>query len=167
MSVRTKLAYRLYLATMRYEPMFWLKVRRFLLGVMTGRKLVCVNIFPDVFIDGCERLSLGQHVSLNRGCHVSAGGGVRIGSKVSIGHGCTILSSEHSQEGIIQDAPVVLKQTEIGNNCWLGARVIILAGVKLPEGTIVGAGSVVTCSVEQPYSTIAGVPARVIKTRPT
>ena len=52
----------------------------------------------------------------------------------------------------------------IGNDVWIGGRVIILPGVKIGEGAIIGAGSVVTKDVSE-YDVVAGNPARVIKNR--
>lgn len=54
--------------------------------------------------------------------------------------------------------------TEIGNDVWIGANVVIVSGVKIGDGAIIGAGSIVTHDVE-PYSVVAGVPARVIRYR--
>jgi acetyltransferase-like isoleucine patch superfamily enzyme len=51
---------------------------------------------------------------------------------------------------------------QIGHGAWIGAKAIILKGVYIGEKSIVGAGSVVTKSVE-PYKVVAGNPARVIK----
>lgn len=48
----------------------------------------------------------------------------------------------------------------IGNGCWLGARSIILGGVKIGDGCVVAAGAVVTHDVP-PNSLVAGVPALV------
>ena len=56
------------------------------------------------------------------------------------------------------------KQTVIGNDVWIGNRALILQGVTIGDGAVVGAGSVVTKDVE-PYSVVAGNPARVIKKR--
>ncbi len=53
---------------------------------------------------------------------------------------------------------------EIGNDVWIGDGAIILSGVKVGDGAIIGAGSVVTQNVE-PFSIVAGVPARHIKYR--
>lgn len=52
----------------------------------------------------------------------------------------------------------------IGNDVWIGARVVIRRGVTIGDGAIIGAGSVVTRDIP-PYAIAAGVPARVIKMR--
>ena len=52
----------------------------------------------------------------------------------------------------------------IGNDVWIGHNAIIMGGVTVGDGAIVGANAVVTKDVE-PYTVVAGVPARVIKKR--
>lgn len=54
--------------------------------------------------------------------------------------------------------------TEIGNDVWIGDRVVIMSGVKIGDGAIIAAGAVVTKDVP-PYAIVGGVPARVIKYR--
>jgi len=53
---------------------------------------------------------------------------------------------------------------KIGNDVWIGARAIINPGVKVGDGAVIGSGSVVTHDVE-PYSIVAGSPAKVINYR--
>lgn len=52
----------------------------------------------------------------------------------------------------------------IEDDVWIGTRSVILAGIPLARGTVVAAGGVVTKDTE-PYSVVAGVPARIISRR--
>ena len=163
-----KLAYRIYLATMRWEANVWLGLRRRLVNTMLGRDHEALFVFPDVFIEDLYGLTLGDHVSINRSSNLSAGGGLTIGNNVAIGHATSIVTGNHgfSDAGKpIKYQPVTLDSVTIGDNVWIGARVTILAGVSIASGTVVGAGSVVTRSVEEPDMIVGGVPARVIKSR--
>ena len=54
----------------------------------------------------------------------------------------------------------------VGNDVWIGTRSIILDGVKIGNGAVIAAGSVVTKDVE-PYMIVAGVPAKPIRKRAT
>ena len=51
---------------------------------------------------------------------------------------------------------------KIKDDVWIGAGVIILSGVTIGECSVIGAGAVVTKDVE-PYTVVAGVPARKIR----
>tara|TARA_A100000171_G_C2136619_1_gene150735 strand:+ start:1096 stop:1707 length:612 start_codon:yes stop_codon:yes gene_type:complete len=55
-------------------------------------------------------------------------------------------------------------ETVVGNDVWIGEGVYIKAGVSIGNGAVVGMGSVVTKNVE-PYSIVAGNPARIIRRR--
>ena len=52
----------------------------------------------------------------------------------------------------------------IGNDVWIGYKAIILAGVKIGDGTIIGTGALVTKDVPA-YSIVGGVPAKIIRKR--
>ncbi len=52
----------------------------------------------------------------------------------------------------------------IGNDVWIGTDVTIVSGVTIGDGSAIGTGSVVTTDVE-PYTIVAGNPARVTKKR--
>ena len=64
----------------------------------------------------------------------------------------------------MKDQGVEKKEVIIEDDCWLAANSIILAGVTIGKGSVVAAGSVVTDHVA-PYSVVAGVPAKFIKSR--
>jgi len=53
---------------------------------------------------------------------------------------------------------------EIGNDVWIGNNVLIFDGLRIGDGAIIAAGSVVTRDVE-PYTIVAGVPAKIIRKR--
>ena len=78
-----------------------------------------------------------------------------------------LLTGKHSFHTI--DIPILMQPTtyesiNIGSDVWLGARVIVLPGVKIGDGCVIGANSVVTKDIP-PYHVAAGSPARVIRKR--
>lgn len=58
----------------------------------------------------------------------------------------------------------LIEPTVIGNDVWIGANAIVLQGVHIGNGAVIGAGAVVVKDVE-PYSIVAGVPAKEIRKR--
>ena len=56
------------------------------------------------------------------------------------------------------------KSIVIGHDVWIGSRATIMAGVKVGTGAVVAAGAIVTKDV-QPYTIVAGVPAKIIRSR--
>lgn len=55
-------------------------------------------------------------------------------------------------------------KTIVGNDVWIGHGAIIMGGVRIGDGAIVAAGSVVTKDVE-PCTIVAGTPAQKVKDR--
>ena len=56
------------------------------------------------------------------------------------------------------------KQTTIGHDVWIGAKVIVLDGVNIGNGAIIAAGSIVTRNVP-PFAVVAGTPAKILRYR--
>ena len=52
----------------------------------------------------------------------------------------------------------------VGNDVWIGTRVMIIGGVNIGDGAVIGAGAIVTKDVP-PFAVVVGVPARVVKYR--
>lgn len=126
-----------------------------------------VAIYPHVYLPHLENLSLGDNVSVHPMCYIDADGGIDIGDNVSIAHGVTIMSASHKYDDTttpIKDQGLFLRQVRIGNDVWIGAKATVLYGLTVADGSIVAANAVVTKDFE-PYSILAGVPAKVIKTR--
>lgn len=57
-----------------------------------------------------------------------------------------------------------VQSVHIGSDVWIGARAIVLGGVKIGSGAVIAAGALVTKEVP-PYAVVAGVPAKVIRFR--
>lgn len=126
-----------------------------------------VSIFPDVYLQNVQQMEIGNNVSFQPMVYIEAYGGVKIGDDVSIAEGASLFSVNHGFEDLstpIKDQPLTPLPIEIENNVWIGAKATILGGVKVARGTIVAAEAAVSKDTEK-NSTVAGVPARVIKVR--
>jgi lipopolysaccharide O-acetyltransferase len=115
---------------------------------------------------------IGNNVFISRWSHIAATRLVKIGDGVLIGSKVLITDHQHGDyaESIRQDILVSPAQrrltsnleTIIGNNVWLGDGVIVMPGVKIGEGSVIGANSVVTHDIP-PFTVAAGIPATALK----
>jgi acetyltransferase-like isoleucine patch superfamily enzyme len=116
----------------------------------------------DKRFDGV-RVRIGNGNYFNRNLMIDSCGHVEIGDGNMFGPDVYITDSNHTsaQGASPGNLPMDRGYVKIGNNCWIGAKVVILKDVELGDGCIVGAGAVVTKAFP-PGSRIAGVPARVL-----
>lgn len=150
----------------RHKLLFNPIKRLFLLlhGAKVGRY---VTFYPGIKISPGTNISFGNYVDLAWGVLITTRGTVTIGDRTLVGYGTKILSSNHNipaAQGRIFDSGHEAKPVVIGEDVWIGAHCVILAGVSIGEGAIVAAGSVVTKDIE-PYTVVGGVPAKPLKTR--
>jgi acetyltransferase-like isoleucine patch superfamily enzyme len=125
-----------------------------------------VLLEPNVWITAPERarVRIGAGTFLNQGVMVAAHELVEIGAHCMLANGCFVSDASHRFDD--PETPVPWQgftsrgPTRIGENCWLGANVVVTSGVQIGERCVIGANSVVTRDVE-PFSVAAGVPARV------
>lgn len=103
---------------------------------------------------------------INRRTILDAHEKVEVGRDCLIGPGCFITDTSHGVAAGVAPAMQACSAlpTIIEDEVWIGANVVVLAGVRIGKGAVVGAGAVVTKSVE-PFQIVAGVPARRIGTR--
>ena len=110
--------------------------------------------------------TLGNNVNFN-GMKIQGKGNVTIGDNFHSGIECMIITSIHNYDegsAIPYDDTVLSRDVVIEDNVWLGNRVIILPGVRIGEGAIIQAGSVVVKDIEK-YAIAGGHPAKVFKHR--
>jgi acetyltransferase-like isoleucine patch superfamily enzyme len=124
------------------------------------------------------KIIIGENCYLGEHTRVLASDKIKIGNNVLIAHNCNIFDNDthpidtyerredaekiiwkgqHDEYSTLRKSPI-----EIGNDVWIGCNCIILKGVKIGDGSIVAAGSVVTKDV--PANVIVGGnPARILK----
>jgi acetyltransferase-like isoleucine patch superfamily enzyme len=124
---------------------------------------------------GC--IQIGSHTSVQDRCVML--GDVTLGRYCLIAPNVYISSGQHYFERmpswLIKDQDKLVARDEellnvhskpvvIEDDCWLGINVVVMAGVTIGKGAVIGANSVVTKDVE-PYTVMAGAPAKCIKKR--
>jgi len=120
-----------------------------------------------VTIQGPQGISIGHNTRITNNCTLNGRGTLDIGDNVLVGFQSIVLTATHRFQD--PDTPIRLqgsdlKPVRIGNDVWIGARVVIQPGVTVGNGAVIGAGAVVTTDVP-PFTVVAGVPARVIGRR--
>jgi len=128
----------------------------------------------------------GKNINIEKGANFGTGKGIKIGdysgvgvrsyirgpleigNYVMMGPDVIILTSSHKFESL--ETPMCFqgghnpKKVTIGDDVWIGTRVIILPGVTIGNGAIIGAGAIVTKDVPA-YAIVGGNPAKIIKYR--
>lgn len=113
------------------------------------------------------RIEIGDNCTVQSFCFLGGFGNIKIGNGVRIAPGAKMYSYEHSYNDIsipIYKQEVTPKEILVEDDVWVGSNAIITGGVTIGKGSIIGAGAVVTKSVE-PFSIMGGVPAKLIKKR--
>lgn len=153
-------------STTRFLGRFSKKVRAVCASVLFNKCGSNVNIERGAVFGSGGQLEIGDHSGIGENCKIPFN--TRIGDHVMMAPEVLILGGNHRFDRV--DIPMMFQgnveygPVEIGNDVWIGSRVIILPGLKIGEGSIIGAGSVVTKDV-MPYSIVAGNPAKLIKMR--
>lgn len=102
------------------------------------------------------------------GANVDMPHDIIIGKYVMLGRQTHIFAANHTFDRtdipIFEQKEVHRKQTIIEDDVWIGMRVIILPGKIIRQGTIIGAGAIVTKNFDA-YSIIGGNPAKLIRQR--
>jgi acetyltransferase-like isoleucine patch superfamily enzyme len=134
-------------------------------NVTVGRHavLTCTGVLAELGLG----IRVGDRSAIGAGAFVGGQGGAYVGDDVIMGPGVRIFSENHRHDALdrpIRSQGVVRAAVTIEDDCWIGAGVTILAGVTIGTGCVVAAGAVVTRSVP-PHAVVAGVPARVVRSR--
>lgn len=126
-----------------------------------GRHFCMNNGAYCAAIDG-GKLLIADNVSINCNTIVVCHDSVSIGKGCAIAPNVLIYDHDHKfgangKEKGFRTAPI-----SIGDNCWIGAGVIVLRGTTIGEGSVIGAGTVVSGQIP-PFSLVTGTRNMVIQ----
>jgi maltose O-acetyltransferase len=138
------------------------------------RFLLCWFLFDGIG-QGCNiehgvEFGTGRGILLHdRAClgvraQVLGDGGLEVGPDAMMGPDVTIITQDHKAVAGGGFDGYEVGRVVIGDRAWIGARAVILKGVRVGKGAIIGAGAVVTKDVPD-FAVAGGVPARVLKMR--
>lgn len=136
-----------------------------LIGPYTG---IAVGMVPDEpGFDPPEGwvVRIGDRCNIGRGSSIVGRCRIEIGDDVTTGPGVYVTDHNHRFDD--PDTPIARQwvseaPVRIGDGCWLGAGVVVLAGTTLGRNVVVAAGSVVRGEFAD-RAVIAGVPAKVVR----
>ena len=119
-----------------------------------------------IFLSAGAKVTIGARTIIHgAGFHVHEAGEVIVGDQCLFSHGISIRPSDAhrifdltSGERINPAAPI-----QIGNHVWIGEQVSIMKGAQIPDGCVVGIGSIVTGRFDTPNCILAGAPARIVR----
>ena len=170
MSETTRAIWRcVYAGTVKWLPQnLWIKFLRPVRAYFARH--ICESVGKGVNVERgasfSSSVTIGDYSGIGVNCELH--GEVHIGANVMMAPECVFYTVNHS--ACRSDVPMRLQgetapqPITIGNDVWLGRRVMVLPGVHIGDGCIIGAGAVVTQDIP-PFAIAGGVPARVIRFR--
>ena len=126
-----------------------------------------VTISTNVKIICPQRISLGDEVGIANNVILDGRGGLIIDDYSIIGFESVLITSTHNHQEhnkYIRNQGMFHAPIKIGKDVWIGARSVVFPGVKVNNGAIVGACSLVNKDVDQ-NAIVGGIPAKFIKNR--
>lgn len=127
-----------------------------------------VRLFPNIRMEVHGKdasITISEDVGIAQNVHITSGSNLTIGKSSTILANVFITNIDHDYTTIgvnILKQGMIIKETKIGDNCFIGIGAAIQAGTILGNHCVVGANSVVK-GIFPDYSIIAGVPAKVVK----
>ena len=122
-----------------------------------------VTIHSPLYVDYGDNVSIGDWTFINHGAYLMDGAAITIGCHCFIGPALGAYTAQHPLDrgqrslGLERALPIA-----IGDDCWIGANVLLMPGVTIGAGCVIAAGSLVTKDVPAGYVAM-GAPCRLIR----
>lgn len=116
----------------------------------------CTILYPDL-------LKVGDYTRIGKEAYLNCMGGLEIGNNCQISTHLTVHTSSHNYESgaVPYDKSYVCNSVSIGDSVWIGKYCTIIPGVKIGEGAIIGANTVVSDDVP-PFAIVVGAKQRIV-----
>lgn len=141
------------------------KIRLLFLKKLGARIENTSGVLAKAEIINPKNLIVGRQSGIGYKSYISCADKVVIGDRVLMGQEVMIYTNNHiwnSKKRTFYGQGMTTAPVTIGDDCWIGSRSIILAGVNIGRGVTIAAGSIVTKDIPD-YVIIGGVPAKIIK----
>lgn len=127
-------------------------------AIKEGARICACN--PQAIVKIGENTTIGYHT------FIFASENISVGKNCLIAPFVYLVDSDHeiSRDKLINQQPNRTAAITIGDDVWVGSNVTILKGVRIGDGAVIGANSLVNADVES-YTIVGGVPAKVIGKR--
>lgn len=135
-------------------------------GAITIGSRCRIGAHTELQANETGRIELGSDIRINRGCTIVSYARITIGDFAIIGEYVTIRDANHGMQTHepMRYQPHVAEPISIGGDVWIGRGACILPGVKIGNGAVIGANSVVTRDIPE-LAIAAGMPAQVLRQR--
>jgi acetyltransferase-like isoleucine patch superfamily enzyme len=153
----------------KYNSFGWgIKLRSFLYRGFFKSFGKNVQIKDGVTFKYPSDIELGDNIKIGEFCYFVGKGGLSIGNNALIGAGTKIITSTHNFED--SDTPMFeqglsFQPIRIADDVWMGFDVKVFGNTIVNQGVVIGTNSLVKNTEVEPFSVIAGTPAKFIKSR--
>lgn len=131
---------------------------RIIVGYLKFKYIKEVELGKNVFwrrglhiiFDKGAKISIGDNTFFNYGCSINGLGNVIIGENCLFGENVKLYDHNHkfNKKGIpLAEQGFSIGEIKIGNNCWLGSNVVVLKGTNIGDNCVIGAGCVVSGNI--------------------
>lgn len=125
-----------------------------------------IDAEAPINIQSINKLRIAPPVYIGPNANLYLRAELHIGSGTIIGPNLTVHTANHQYEGnaVPYDEVYIGQNVVIEKNVWIGGNVTLLPGIRIGEGAIIGACSVITRDIPK-FAIVAGNPAKIIKFR--
>jgi putative colanic acid biosynthesis acetyltransferase WcaF len=121
-----------------------------------------VHVYPNVKIWAPWNIELGDECGIANGVTLYSQGKIRIGKRTVISQGAHLVAGTHDYNK--PGFPLITLPISIGDHVWIAAEAFIHPGIKIGEGSVIGARSVVSKNMPA-WMVCAGHPCIPLKER--